>query len=817
MKSTLYGLLLLMAGVLFAESSMGQTGQIEGFIYSSDSTASIPGVSIWIEHSKAGSVSNGSGKFLLQKIPTGKQQLVISNLGYQTIVKEINIESNQTLTFNFYLQESSSALNELVIITKGNVGLKNIPGSATYISPKEIQKFNYTDINRTLRAVPGINMQEEDGFGLRPNIGLRGTGVERSSKITIMEDGILMAPAPYADPAAYYFPSIGRIQSLEILKGSSQIKYGPYTTGGAINLISTQIPETLSARINMIGGSFGGRNLHAYAGNAHKNVAYLVETFQMGSDGFKELDGGGNTGFIKKDYVAKLRINTNPTAKIYQSLSFKFGQSNESSNETYLGLTNQDFVNNSNRRYSSTQKDLMQNTQEQISVNHFLKLNKNLSISTVAYRNEFRRNWYKLDKVADSSGTKFSLANVLENQLAYESAYKVLTGNAQSLDNVLYLKANNRSYSAQGLQTQMNYQFKTGSITHELEVGIRYHEDQVDRFQWEDEYSIQNNIMMQTKAGIAGTESNRVNSAAALASFVQYKIRISKLSLTPGIRYENIYMKGKDYGKTDPNRTGKALVETTNRVDVYIPGMGADYQFNAYTSAFAGVHKGFSPPGSKDETQPENSINYEGGIRYTKNALSGQAVLFFNDYRNLLGSDLSAVGGAGTGDLFNAGKVETKGLEFQLAYDLAAMYEKSDFSIPVSVAYTYTDASFKTSFVSSFEDWGIVNAGDEFPYLAQNQFTLSAGFENRLFSFNISGRYMDAMRTAPGQGTQLANEKTDAYFVMDASAAYNLHKNISLFASATNLSNEVYVVARRPAGLRPGMPRAFNIGMKANF
>ncbi len=139
--------------------------------------------------------------------------------------------------------------------------------------------------------------------------------------------------------------------------------------------------------------------------------------------------------------------------------------------------------------------------------------------------------------------------------------------------------------------------------------------------------------------------------------------------------------------------------------------------------------------------------------------------------------------------------------------------------IGIDMAESVVDvfASFKTSFVSSFEDWGTVNAGDEFPYLAQNQFTLSAGFENRLFSFNLSGRYMDAMRTAPGQGALLANEKTDAYFVMDASAAYNLHKNISLFASATNLSNEVYVVARRPAGLRPGMPRAFNIGLKASF
>jgi len=816
-KASLIKTLLFLAGIILSGQVIAQTGQIEGILYTSDSTATLPGVSVWIEHSQMGTITNGSGKFTLKNIPVGKHQLIISSLGYQTLITEINIENNQTSSFTGYLKESSASLNELVIMTKGNTGLKNIPGSATFLSPKELQKFSYTDINRTLRAVPGVNIQEEDGFGLRPNIGLRGTGVERSSKITLMEDGILMAPAPYADPAAYYFPTVGRIQSVEILKGSSQIKYGPYTTGGALNLISTQIPDALSARINMIGGSFGGRNLHAYAGNTHKNVAYLVETFQMGSDGFKEIDGGGNSGFIKKDYVAKLRINTNPDAKIYQSLSFKWGQNSEQSNETYLGLTEQDFKNNPNRRYSSTQNDLMSTGHEQLSVNHLIKLNKNFSISTVAYRNKFKRNWYKLDRVADSSGTKYSLANVLENPEAYQEAYHVLAGNTKGLDNALYLKANNRAYAAQGIQTQINYRLKTGKITHELEIGIRYHEDQVDRFQWEDEYSIMNNVMMQTKAGVAGTESNRINSAQALASFLQYKIQIGKLSLTPGLRHENILMQGKDFGKNDPDRSGKALVKTSNRVDVYIPGVGAEYQFNNYTGVFAGVHQGFSPPGNRDETQPENSINYESGIRYTRNALSGQAVVFFNDYRNLLGSDLSAAGGTGTGDLFNAGKVETKGLELQLSYDFAALYNNLPFSFPVALAYTYTDATFKNSFVSNFEDWGTVNEGDEFPYMAQNQLTLSAGIEHRLFSFNLSGRYMDAMRTAPGQGAMNAAEKTDAYFVLDASASYNMHKNISLFASATNLSNEVYVVARRPAGLRPGMPRAFNIGLKANF
>ena len=98
-----------------------------------------------------------------------------------------------------------------VYITGGANELMTTPGSATLIDDVELETFEYTDIHRVLNAVPGINLQEEDGYGLRPNIGMRGTAPERSKKVTIMEDGVLSGPAPYSAPAAYYFPNFFRM------------------------------------------------------------------------------------------------------------------------------------------------------------------------------------------------------------------------------------------------------------------------------------------------------------------------------------------------------------------------------------------------------------------------------------------------------------------------------------------------------------------------------------------------------------------------------------------------------------------------------
>ncbi|RLD21878.1 MAG: TonB-dependent receptor [Bacteroidetes bacterium] len=801
----------------FNDGINAQTGTIQGNITLIDSFTALSGVSVYLEETEIGTATNGNGNYILSDIPAGDYTLAVSSIGFYTLNQKISIGSGDTVKVDFSMIESVSMLSEVTVMTSGITGIRDIPGSVYYISPKEIQKFNYTDINRTLRAVPGINMVEEDGFGLRPNIGLRGTGVERSSKITVMEDGVLSAPAPYIAPAAYYFPTIGRMQGVEILKGSSQIKYGPYTTGGAINLISTQIPNAFAGRIKLSGGSFGGVNLHAHVGNTHKNVAYMVETFQYGSNGFKELDGGGNTGFNKQDYLAKVRVNTNESANVYQSLTIKFGHAKETSNETYLGLTQEDFDDTPYRRYSSSQVDEMNTQHMQYSLTHVATFSKVFNISTTAYRTEFARNWYKLDKVKDSTGTKVNIAKVLEDPAGFNDAYGILTGTTSLLDDALFVKANNRSYYAQGIQTVLGCNFITSEVSHKIDFGFRVHKDQIDRFQWVDAYAMDEGVMKLTSAGVHGTESNRIETANAIATYLQYRFKYGKISVSPGLRYESFTMIRTDYGKSDPDRTGVDLKERSNHENVWIPGVGVDYQFNRYLSTFAGVHKGFAPPGTKEGTKPEESINYEWGVRYTKNTMSGQAVVFFNDYSNLLGTDLAAGGGGGTSDLFNAGEVRTKGLEFQLGYDFLSRRDQSVFSIPVSVVYTYTDAIFQNDFVSGSEGWGVVDAGDQFPYMANHQFAIMLGLEHRLFSINLSGRYMGEMRTEPGQGEAPSNQKTDAYFVIDAGASYWLHKNISLFANATNLTDQVYLVARRPAGLRPGMPGAFSVGLNATF
>ncbi|TXE20975.1 TonB-dependent receptor [Psychroflexus gondwanensis] len=707
-------------------------------------------------------------------------------------------------------QKSSDSirdLREVTIVANKLLGskfeVKNRTGSAYFLSKKELQQQNYTDINRVLAQVPGVSIYEEDGFGLRPNISLRGTSPERSSKINIMEDGVLIAPAPYSASSAYYFPNVNRMQSVEVLKGSSQIQYGPNTTGGAINFISTEIPNDFRANLRTSYGTYNTLNSYANVGDSFKNFGYMVEYNKRRSDGFKNLDNGGNTGFDTNDFVAKFRVNTNPEARVQQSLDFKFQYSDEQSDETYLGLTDEDYGTTPYRRYAGSQKDLMDTEHTQFMLTHTAKFSDYFRITTTAYRNDFKRNWYKLDDVS-ANGSTASISNLIENPEDFPFLFGLVNGTQNFQGSALNVKNNNREYYSQGIQTKADYHFTTGSVFHDIEVGLRFHQDEEDRFQWVDGYNMIGGNMNLVEQGIPGTDSNRITDADAFAAHVLYKLKYKRWTFTPGLRYENITLERNDFGTEDVTRTGTDLSTRSNEMNEFIPGIGVNYKFNQEFSLFGGVHKGFSPAGTTEGESSEQSVNYELGTRFSHNGFSGEVVGFYNDYSNLLGSDLAATGGVGTLDLFNAGEVDVSGLEVLGGYDF--LTNNVNFSLPLTMTYTFTDAKFQNTFDSNVGIWGAVASGDEVPYISRHQFNAGLSFIAEKFEAHANARYRGEFRTQAGSGDILTNEKVGSNFILDISAKYHLTNNFSLTTNVINMLDTEYEVSRVPAGLRPGHP-----------
>lgn len=716
-------------------------------------------------------------------------------------------------------KDSVYQLQEIVVSSQQILGSKfkarNRTGSAYYISPEEIRRLGYTDINRMLKAVPGVNMYEEDGFGLRPNISLRGTKAERSERISIMEDGVLAAPAPYSAPAAYYFPNVARMEAIEVLKGSSQVQYGPFTTGGAINLVSTPIPNSFSGKANISYGSKNTFKSHTSVGSSWKHFGYMVEYLRYQSDGFKKYEDHAAKGFKRNDIIAKIRVKTDHVKGVNHALELKFGYADENSDETYVGLSADDFKKTPFLRYAGSQMDKLKTDHRQWVATYLLTFSNKLKITTNAYYNYFHRNWYKLNDVRAgiTSKEKRSIADVLVDPETNIRYFDILTGKTDREEEALLVRANNRTYRSRGIQTRAEYRFNLNEFFFDLEFGFRYHADEEDRFQWDNSYSMKNKKMVLFMEGIHGTNANRVTSANALAGYLLAKLRYDAWTVTAGLRYEDVDLLKKDYTKEDLARSGKVRIETPNHARVLIPGVGLHYQLMPAASVFFGIHKGFAPPSAELYQKPESSVNMELGTRVAIGNFRAELIGFYNNYSNMLGSDLAASGGAGTLEQFNVGEARVKGAEFLVQYQ--PLPKNCNVRLPLQVSYTYTDTEIRNSFES--HSWGNVARGDEIPYIFKHALNMQLGIECKWFYANIGARYNSDMRTSPGQGTIAEREKVPANLIFDASLNVFVNKYLTVRLNAINLTNRVYLTSRHPAGLRAGHPFGIYAGANVQF
>lgn len=713
-----------------------------------------------------------------------------------------------------------------IVVTGSQEAADAAGGSATWLGEEVLETFGYADVNRVLRQAPGVFIQEEDGFGLRPNIGIRGSGTDRSGRITLMEDGVLIAPAPYAAPAAYYFPRMARMSAVEVVKGPGAITYGPLTTGGALNMFATPIPDAagLSGRLEALGGDFGSRRLHGSVGGwaplgDSLEIGGLVELLHEESDGFKDLDSGGSTGFDIDDAVFRLAIRTAAGAAMPQSLELKHQTYDETSDETYLGLTLTDFAASPYRRYRGSQADQMNVVHDTWQLTHRVELSPTLDLTTTAYRHETSRVWYKLNDVRNSADTGWiSAGTVVADPATYADQMDILIGAPGFVSgaNGLRVRNNNRAYESEGIQSVLTTRFATGGMDHELELSARYHRDSEDRFQRDDVYQMNDGSLVLTTQGIDGTQANRVGEAEAWAFFVRDTIRAGRLTVTPGLRYETIDLTRTDYPLVGGPRGAPTSVRESS-VDVWIPGVGATFDLTPELRLVAGAHRGFANPGPGSTLDPETSWNYEAGLRYSRGEFALEAIVYVNDYDNLLGTCTASTGGGCViGDQFSGGEVVVRGVELTAAYDPARAAGLS-FGTPLSLVYTLGDTEFGSSFASAYGPWGTVTAGDELPYQPEHQLTLNAGLEFDRWRVNASVNRVSETRAVAGSGPIPLDERIDARTLVDVAGSFDLTDNLALFASVQNLTDEVYLAALDPSGARPGAPRLAMAGVRFRF
>lgn len=727
------------------------------------------------------------------------------------------------------------------------------PTAPTRISKKKLEALQTTNVGEALKSAPGVYIREEDGQGLRPNIGMRGTNPDRSKKIVLLQDGVLSGPAPYSAPAAYYTPSMFHTSSLDVMSGFTSVHHGPNSIGGAINYFTPDLPEldlnTPGAISSNYGhgfdfsyGSFETFKLKAVTRGAMESVwgkpfAYHLQLAGIQSKGFKVLDGGGETGLTQGDIYGKFRLG--------KPLTFSFGLANELSKETYLGLSEADFGLSPYRRYRASAADEMNWNHWRVQADHETSFENGMTAIATVYHRRFRRDWYRLDRFRGATAP--SLRDILNNPSGNPLFYEILRGADSSTvgsDGQLQVFSNDRSYQSEGVQLRLvgeaggdssgeagaeagsgsDSGFGTGQagvdhgnaaaaqrsrVTHSYQGILRLHRDRIDRDHTYDFYEMAQGQLTRTATP---TQQDRLNSEEALSLLIsgQDDISIGPWVLTAVGRIESVGFKFVD------KLTG---TEKARSDFVIVPGAGLLRKFGEDFSARVSANRavtvtGLDVAGSESR---EEAMNYELGFRYFagERDLQAEVTFFYNDYSNLTGTCTASSGCASTAldSQISGGKALITGVEAHIAEGV----QLGKVWLPMELGVTLLSATFQNSFTPTTPgDWGAgaVVTGDPLPYVPTAQYRASLGAEWKSLSQELQVTYQSKTFD---QSAAAGRVEIPAFGTVDYSASMKFADTQTVKLKLDNILGREYAVGARPFGIRPGKPFSLSLGYLLHF
>ncbi len=721
-------------------------------------------------------------------------------------------------------------LLEPLTVVGSRENLETLPGSGAFIDAVEFREAGNLSFARITARVPGVYVRDEDGFGNFINVSIRGVDGNRSNKVTLMEDGILTAPSPYSAPAAYYSPKLGRMSGIEILKGSSQIAYGPHTTGGVVNFLSTPVPAARAFYSRTTLGNDRTVFNHTTFGDVLETTdggrfGYLLELHSQRSDGFRSIDGSSaDTGFRLVEPMVKVFFE--PDTAMPQRFEAKLGYTSFDANESYAGITVADLRADPDRRYAASRFDRIESEQWRSYLKHIMHPADGLRVETAAYHNRFDRTWDKLDGLA-GAGLRSNVAQALLHAPSLAVLQGTGTGN-------IFTREAYREHRATGIQSQLTYEFETGDLSHRFDFGVRLHEDTAEGTNQRKLYSSNGDgtftQLPTDPVQIAGPQK-----VTATALFAQHAVTRGRLTLTPGARVEFL-----DWTNTAYNYAGATastpttIIRTRGDESFVTGGVGFTYLLDDHNTLFGGVHQGASVPNPASYSGgafEETSVAFEVGLRHRREAWRGEISAFHTRFEDLLAPQI-AVGGGGLAPTSNGGSALARGIESLLEYDIGRAHALGH-GLPVYVSATWTDAQFTGIPTRLGNNAGLfagARNGNEIPYVPEWKLAAGAAYVAQSWTIRVDTSYVTKTWGTGYNGDTRVDDNTglpsnptavdgriDSHFQVDLTGHYDLNKNVRLVGGVQNIFDERSIASRAPLGPRANAPRFVFAGAEVRF
>ncbi|HET56629.1 MAG TPA: TonB-dependent receptor [Ignavibacteria bacterium] len=214
-------------------SLIAQTGTIKGTVSDKETNQPLVGANLFISHTSYYGTTNKSGEFIIEGIPQGRYNLTISFVGYQTLVKEINVEQNETIVLDAKLSSTPIHLGEVLVTStkKGNI-VREISLPIEVVTKSKLEEIPSTTISDALTNEPGVNLSRDGIWATHVNI----RGLSKQNVVTLIDGNRIETATNIA--AGMSLIDLDDVERIEVIKSGVSSLYGTGATGGVVNIKS---------------------------------------------------------------------------------------------------------------------------------------------------------------------------------------------------------------------------------------------------------------------------------------------------------------------------------------------------------------------------------------------------------------------------------------------------------------------------------------------------------------------------------------------------------------------------------------------------
>lgn len=253
------------------------------------STAIIKGTTI-------GASADANGFIRLENIPTGKQTLKFSFIGYQSISDTFSFPLSSETTITIYLQPNEEELEEVIVSsTRTGRNIDDVPTRIEAIGLEEIdEKSNMrpTNVSMLLHESTGIQVQQTSATSANQSIRIQGLDGKYTQ---IVKDGFPTFGGFSGGLSLLEIPPLD-LKQVEVIKGPASTLYGGGAIAGVVNFVSKTPQVTPENRIILNQTSAGGSDIGAFFSRKYTHWGYtllangnLQQPYDVNKDDFTEL------------------------------------------------------------------------------------------------------------------------------------------------------------------------------------------------------------------------------------------------------------------------------------------------------------------------------------------------------------------------------------------------------------------------------------------------------------------------------------------------------------------------------------------------